>query len=202
MKNLFLGVVFAAASAVAHAGGSASVTCGNAAPGVYNNGQAPVLNVSYTPGVDAGVPGLFWFGVLSPDQTQGAVLTEQGWATYQGGMYPFQARYDGGLPGTITLTIPFPPNGQGTLDTSGFVGYSIYAGHGAYTSQGQQTVANRRAMLNSVRAQRIAAGTWQADYDSDDRFIWSLVQKNMVDNQKFGALLAVPFIDCALPSNS
>ncbi len=197
MKTVLLGVLFAAASAVAQAGGVVSVTCGNAPPGVYNNGQAPVVNVSYSPGVDAGAPGLFWLGVLTPDQTQGAVLTPQGWATYQGGLYPFHARYDSGLPGSVTLSIPFPAGG---LNTSGFVGFTIYAGHGVYTNQAQQTVSNRRAMLNGVRAQRIAAGTWQTDYDSDERMIWSLVQKNMVDNQKFGALLTVPFIDCAIPT--
>lgn len=201
MRNLILGVLMAA-SAAANAGGSASITCGSAPPGVYNNGQAPVIRISYTPGVDAGVPGLFWLGVLSPDQKIGAVLTEQGWTTYQGGLYPFQARYDNGLPGTISLTIPFPVDaGSGSLSTSGFVGYSVYAGHGAYTQQSQQMVANRRTMLNSVRAQRIAAGTWSAQYESDDMFIWSLIQKNMVENQKFGALITVPFIDCTLPSN-
>ena len=200
-KNILCALLaFQAASAIA--GGSATITCGNAPPGVYNNGQVPQLTINYTPGVDAGAPGLFWLGVLSPDQNSGAVMTQQGWATYQGGLYPFQARYDNGLPGTVTLTIPFPVDPQsGTLSTAGFVGFSVYAGHGVYTQQAQQLVANRRAMLNSVRAQRIAAGTWQADYDTDDRFIWSVIQKNMVENNKFGALITVPFIDCTLPQN-
>lgn len=196
MKKKILGILLVAAAAAAQAGGSATVTCGSAPVGVHNNGQLPVLNVSYTPGVDAGAPGLFWFGVLSPDQTKGAVLTPQGWTVYEGGMYPFQARYDAGIPGTVTLTVPFPTDGR--FDTSGFVGYAVYAGHGVYTTQAQQTVATRRTTLNSVRAQRIAAGTWQAEYDSDDRLIWSLIQKNMVDNKKFGPVLTVPYIDCAL----
>ena len=60
-------------------------------------------------------------------------------------------------------------------------------------------VAQRRAMLNSVRAQRIAAGTWSADYETDDRYIWSLIQGDMVNNNKFGAVITVPFIDCTPP---
>ena len=96
-------------------------------------------------------PGLFWLGVMTPDQTQGAVLTQAGWANYQGGLYPFQARYDTGLPGTIQLRIPFPSN---SLSTSGFVGYSVYAGHGAYTQQAQQMVA----MLFAVTAPDLADG--------------------------------------------
>lgn len=92
MRKLIIGALLATQAITASAGGSATITCGDAAPGVFNNGQAPVLRISYTPGVDAGAPGLFWLGVLSPDQTSGAVLTQQGWATYNGGMYPFQAR--------------------------------------------------------------------------------------------------------------
>lgn len=198
MRKLMLGMLLAAQVAAAHAGGSATITCGEAPPGVYNNGQAPILTISYTPGVDANVPGLFWLGVMTPDQTQGAVLTQAGWTNYQGGMYPFQARYDAGLPGTVQLRIPFPSN---SLSTAGFVGYSVYAGHGAYTQAAQQMVASRRASLNAVRAQRIAAGTWSSEYDSDDRYIWSLIQKNMTENQKFGPLITVPFIDCTLPEN-
>lgn len=202
MRKTILGALCAAYAIGASAAGTATITCGNAAPGVYNNGQAPVLTVSYTPGVDTGSPGLFWLGVLSPDQTRGAVMTQQGWTPYQGGLYPFQARYDNGLPGTVSLTIPFPVDPQsGMLSTAGFVGFAVYAGHGVYTKQAQQMVTNRRAMLNSVRAQRIAAGTWSADYDTDDRFIWSNIQKNMVDNQKFAPVITVPFIDCTQSQN-
>lgn len=198
MRKIMLGMILAAQVAAVSAGGSATITCGDAPPGVYNNGQAPVLAISYTPGVDTNAPGLFWLGVLTPDQTQGAVLTQGGWATYEGGLYPFQARYDNGLPGTVQLRIPLPSN---AMSTAGFVGYSIYAGHGVFTAQAQQTVATRRTSLNAVRAQRIAAGTWSSEYDSDDRFIWSLIQKNMVENQKFGPLITVPFIDCTMPQN-
>jgi hypothetical protein len=198
MRKVLLGVVLAAAAVAAQAGGSATITCGNAAPGVYNNGQVPTINVSYAPGSDTGTPGLFWLGILSPDQTTGAVLTiDQGWAPYAGGLYPFQSRYDNGLPGAITLTLPFPSDPQNpTLTTAGYVGYGMYVGHGAYTAASQQMVANRRIMLNKIKPQRVAAGTWQADYDSDDRFIWSLIQKDMVDNHKYGSILTVPFIDC------
>jgi hypothetical protein len=93
----------------------------------------------------------------------------------------------------ISLTMPFPGNG---LTTGGFVGYGVYVGHGAYTSQAVQAVANRRATLDRVRAKRIAAGTWSAEHDSNERYIWSLVQKNMMDSQKYGSVMTVPFIDC------
>src|SRR5450830_1434732 len=126
MKKAIFGVVLAAAAAVAHAGGYAWVSCGGAAQGVYNTGDAPVLNISYSPGGDAGKPGLFWLGVLTPDRQSGAIMTPQGWTTYQGGLYPFQARYDAGLPGSITFSMPFPSN-DGT--TYAYGGYSIYAGH-------------------------------------------------------------------------
>lgn len=193
MKTIIFGAVLAVIGAVAQAGGSAVVTCGNAAPGFYNNGQAPVLKITYAPGGDVGVPGLFWLGVLTPDQRDGAVLTDQGWSAYHGGLYPFQARYDGGLPGVISLTVAFPGS---ELTTAGFVGYGVYVGHGAYTAQAMQAVASRRAALDRVRAKLIAAGTWSAEYDSDDRYIWSLVQKNMMDSQKYGSVMTVPFIDC------
>ncbi len=193
MKKMILGVLLVAATAAAQAGGYAWVSCGGAAEGVYNTGDSPVLNISYGPGGDAGKPGLFWLGVLSADQKSGAVMTPSGWATYQGGLYPFQARYDGGLPGSITFSLPFPSN-DGT--TGSYVGYSIYAGHGAYTSAAMQTVATRRAGLDGMKPKRVALGTWKAEYDNDDQFIWSLIQKDMVDNSKYGALVSIPYIDC------
>jgi hypothetical protein len=224
MKKILLGVLLAMTASATWAQ-SASITCGPPGSpagfgfgcvGSCGNGLPPQINISYSTGSDAGTPGLFWLGVLSPDQTVGAVMTlNQGWQPYQGGLYPPEARYDNGLPGTITITIPFPApmqnnNGFGnafggmqgtTLDTSAYVGYSVYVGHGAYTSAGQALVADRRAMLISVKPQRVAAGTWQAAYDSDDQFIWSIVQKDMVTNSKYYSIITVPFVDCTPPSN-
>lgn len=197
MKSILCCALLVLISVVAQAGGSATVTCGNAPPGVYNNGQPVVLNVGYTTGADAGVPGLFWIGVLTSDQGSGAVLTmDQGWIVYQGGLYPFQSRYDGGLPGTIAKTIAFPGD---PLSTASYVGYSVYIGHGAYGGAAKLKVADRRSALNSVKAKLVAKGVWNSEYESDDRYIWSLVQKDMVDNQKYASYLTVPYIDCSVP---
>lgn len=194
MRKLLLGVTLAAAAAAAQAGGQASLSCSGGYYGV------PTLSITYTPGGDAGNPGLTWVGVLSPDQTVGAVLDiTNSWTTYNGGLYPPNARFDGGIPGTVTVSVPFPGDAYGNTptNTSAWVGYSIYMGHGIYTSDAATMVANRRTYLNSVKAERQAKGTWRAEYDDDTRFMWSLVQKNMVDKGKYGAVLTIPFLDCA-----
>lgn len=196
MLKILCAAVLTVASMSALATGVATVTCGSAAPGVQHNGMAPMVQVRYSPDADTGSPGLLFLGLLSPDQTQGAVLSLKGWSSYSGGLYPPQARYDAGLPGVIPISVGFP-DGPGVLSTAGMAGFVLYVGHGAYTPDGQKQVANRRALLESVRAQRVAAGTWQAAYDSDDQMIWSLVQKDMTKNNKFVALLTVPSIDCA-----
>ena len=207
MRNLIIGALLAVQAAAASAGGSATITCGNAAPGVYNNGQAPLLHIHYsTPLVDQKMPALFWLGVLSPNQKNGAVLTDKGWMNYEGGLYPFLYKWgaglygttDQGLPPSISLTIPIP---GGAMTTGGFVGFTVYAGHGVYTKAAQEMVANRRAMLNEMKPARVAAGTWRTEYESDDLMIWSLAQKDGIDNQKGGAMITVPFIDCTLPQN-
>lgn len=194
MRKLLLGVTLAAAAAAAQAGGQASITCGNGF-----SGATPQLNVTYTPGVDAGNPGLLWLGVLSPNQTIGAVLDiTNNWIAYEGGLYPPNKRFDGGIPGTVTISVPFPGNQYGTpTNTSQYVGYSVYMGHGIYTKTAADMVASRRTFLNSIKAERQAQGTWRAEYNDDTQMMWSLVQKNMVDNNKYGSVLTIPFIDCA-----
>ncbi len=193
MRKIFMTVLLAAAAATAQAGGAAWVTCGYSAQGVQNTGEAPILHISYSTAGDAGTPGLFYLGVLSPDQKTGAVMTGQGWTAYQGGLYPFQARYDAGLPGSITFSIPFPGY---DLSTGSWAGYSIYAGHGAFNQQGMQAVQSRRAGLNEMKPIRVKNGTWRAEYDSDEQFILSVIQKNMTDGGKYAALITVPYIDC------
>lgn len=186
-----LGLLGAMASA--HAAGTATVFCGK--PGdSYGAGAVPILQVSYNTGPDVGTPGLFWFGINSQDQTLGSVLTPQGWQNYSGGLYPFQARYDNGLLPRITLSLPFPGKVQ---NTSGYVGYSLYAGHGTYSYDMRQKVADRRAALNKAKPDMVAKGRWRPEFDSDDNYIWSLIQKDMVDNNKYGALLIIPYVACA-----
>lgn len=181
--------------ASAHAGGTATVVCSKAGDS-YGWNPVPVLQVSYNTGADAGTPGLFWLGIISQDQTLGSVLTPQGWQTYNGGLYPFQARYDGGLLQRITLSIPFP---DGVQTTAAYVGYSVYTGHGAYSYANRQKVADRRVALNNVKPDMVAKGRWRPEFDSDDTYIWSLIQKDMVDNNKYGAILAIPYVDCTPP---
>lgn len=176
----------------AHAGGTATVVCSKSANPV------PLLQVAYNTGSDAGTPGLFWFGVISQDMTLGSVLTPQGWQNYTGGLYPFQARYDNGLPPTITLTLPFP---DGNQNTGAYVGYSVYAGQGVYSYAMRQKVADRRAALNNVKPDMVAKGRWRPEFDSDDTYIWSLIQKDMKDNNKYGPVLTIPFVDCT-PADS
>lgn len=175
----------------AYGGGTAAVVCSSSGPG---SGSVPVLQVAYTTGGDAGTPGLFWLGILSQDQTIGATLTPQGWQTYDGGLYPFQSRYDAGLPPTIVHSVPFPPGVQNTLQ---YVGYNVYSGHGVYSVDMRKKVADRRASLNVVKPEMVAKGRWRPEFDSDDHFIWTLIQKDMTDNRKFGPLLAIPFLECA-----
>jgi|ThiBio_inoc_biof_1041523.scaffolds.fasta_scaffold00229_32 hypothetical protein len=202
MRKLFLGVTLAAAAAAAHAGivAQATVTCGGNPAGYYNSGGVPTLNVTYSPAADAGNPGLFWFGLLTPDQQFANALDITGnWVQYLGGLYPPHKRFDAGLPGTITVSVPFPADqyGSAPTNTSQFVGYTIYAGHGIYTQQAAQMVNDRRTYLNSVKAERQAKGTWKAAYEDDTQFMWSLVQKDMTDKTKWGAVITVPYIDCA-----
>lgn len=204
VTKIVTAVVLALASAGAFAAGRASLTCGSNGP-VYEmdngngNGQPVYLNVSYPTGGDAGTPGLFWVGIISPDQKVGAVLTERGWEEYQGGLYPFQSRHDGGLPGTISLSLPFPNN---ALTTNPYVGYSVYLGHGAYTTAMRQKVADRRAALDRVKPTLVASGKWNPEFDRDERFIWSLIQKDMVDQGKYGAVVTIPAVSCVRSSSS
>ena len=184
MKKVISGLLVAILTTGVQAGGTVSVTCGKAPVGVHNNGELPMVNVSYTTGGDAGLPGQLWLGVLTPDQDKGAVLASHEWTAYLGGDLLPHASYEGGLPRVITLSVPFPSNGR--FDTSGFIGYRIHVGHGAYTKQAQQAVASRRSTIGA------------SSHETNDGQIATLIQRNMVENKKFGALLTVPYIDCAL----
>lgn len=187
MQKLVLGVMMLAASLAAEvqAAPQALITC---------VGTTPTLTLTYSPGADGGSPGVFYVGITDPAQQQASFLDQTNtWQAYPGGLYIPEGVYQGGIPGSITLKAAMP----GTdYTTSAYVGWTIYAGHGILTSDAQALVANRRSALNAVKPQRVAAGTWNPDYDSDDRFKLSLVQKNMVDAQKYMPAITVPMVDC------
>lgn len=171
-----------------HAAGKATIEC--------TDDWTPVIRISYSVGADTGTPGLFWLGIISQDMKLGSVLTTQGWQDYKGGLYPFQARYDGGLSSNINLDIPFP---NGASDTGQYAGYSIYAGHGAYSAASRRKVAERRASLESVKPVLLAQGKWRAELDSDDLYKWSLIQEDMKGGNKYGPMLTIPYVDCSPP---
>lgn len=195
IKKTLIAFAFVAASAGGNAT-SVDVVCGDGTPLTpWTQNPYPTFRVTYSPGADVGKPGLFWFGVLSPDLQKGAALTMQGWATYEGGLYPPQSRYDGGLR-QITLTVQLPTR---ALTTADYVGYGVYLGHGVYTQDARNKVANRRNTLDRLKTDLQAKGRWIAAYDTDDQFIWSLIQKDMTDNQKYGQYFTIPFLDCTPP---
>ncbi|MES2879221.1 MAG: hypothetical protein V4713_12425 [Pseudomonadota bacterium] len=172
-------------SLISLAGGSATIDCGST--------NKPTIHLTYATGSDATMSGLFWLGIISPDQNSGVVLTEDGWAEYKGGLYPFQTRYDNGLPSVITKTITFPYN---AMSTGLYQGYTLYVGHGAYTTQAREKVAVRREVLTTAKPELVARGRWRPENDNDLIYVHALVQKNMVDNQKYGGVLLIPALDC------
>lgn len=199
MRQMIFGSILAGVMVTAQAAGSAVVTCGNAPPGVAN-GQPPVLNVSYTPGGDSGVPGMFWLGALAPDQKSGGVLVGSDWIGYQGGLYPNQAGYENGMPGVISLSVALPVS---NLTTGEVAGYGVYMGHGVYTGQAASLFASWRASLDNAKSKLATMGNRSSteDVGANERFIRALVQKNMTDQGKYGLVLVVPYIDCALPQS-
>lgn len=197
MKKLTLTLAVCVHAAVASAAARVELVCGDGSPlTTWRANTTPTLRVTYTTGADAGQPGLLWFGVLSADQQSGAVLTPNGWQTYQGGLYPFHSRHDGGLRPSTTLNVPLPGN---ALTTAEYVGFGVYMGHGIYTVNAQQQVASRRATLNRVKPDMVAKGRWRAEFDTDETFIWTLIQKDMTDNGKYGQAYTIPYIDCTPP---
>lgn len=186
-KTLLLGLM--AAATVAHAGGSARVVC---------NRFTPSLEVSYSTGADAGKPGLLWVGVLTQDQSGGAFHTGKDWESYNGGLYPFHSRYDGGLPATIRVTLPFPGNSSTTAQ---YVGYTVYTGNAQYTPEMREQVRDRREALNLVKNDMIARGVWRSEFDSDDYPILALAQNDLMRNKKYGMVLTIPFVDCNPAAN-
>lgn len=151
-KNIITVLALSLIISSAYAGGNAFVTCGDDPPGVTNNGKPPILHVQYSSG-EAGLPGLFYLGVSTPDGELGALRTGNSWTNYKGGMLPFQSRYDGGMPASIYLKIPFPGGG---LTTDPYVGYQVGAGHGVFTPTSRGLVEKRQAILERTKSGREA----------------------------------------------
>ncbi|MFX1767967.1 hypothetical protein PWP93_36470 [Paraburkholderia sp. A1RI-2L] len=150
---------------------------------------------------EPGQPGLVWVGMHNPDKTAAYLLNLQGgWDAYNGGLYSPAGRYDNGLPATMNLDVPLPP-GASFGSTDAFVGWQVYEGHGVYTPLAQSQVALRRATLNALKPSRVAAGTWNPAYDSDDEIKWTLVQKDMTDNSKYADVLSIPYVNCTPPGS-
>lgn len=181
-RSIFLGLL--ASAAAAHAGGSATVICDR---------LSPALEVTYNSAADAGVPGLFWVGVLTPNQSGGAFHTAKGWEAYTGGLYPYSVRYDTGFPRTIKVTLPFPSSGYTTRE---YVGYTVYTGHGVYTQAMRDQVRERREAVNLVKPDMVAKGLWRAEFGSDDYHMLALVQHDLTMNKKYGMIYTIPFVDC------
>ncbi len=152
----------------------------------WTGGDTYRINITarYEPGEDIGRAGLVWLTLVPPTMTAPLVYTLDGsWQEYQGGLFVPAGRYDAGLPRLFTAT---------TAVSDQYVGWTVYAGHGVLTDKARQTIAWRRQVLDAQRAQRIAAGTWHREYESDERVTWSLVQKDADDNKKFTALGIIP----------
>jgi len=181
-QPIFLGLLTAAA--MAHAGGSARIVC---------DMFYPAIEVTYTTGADAGIPGLFWVGVLTQNQTLGAFYTKKGWEPYEGGLYPFHSRYDSGFQRTLNVKLPFPGSNHTTRE---YVGYTVYTGHGVYTKSMQDQVSERRQAYDSVKPAMVAKGMWRKEFDSDEFHMLALVQHDLTINKKYGLIYTIPFIDC------
>jgi hypothetical protein len=188
LGGLLLSVGLTALSVgTAHAG---QVSCVQYQPQYSETIQIPV----------AGQPGLVWVAARDADEKFAYFLTPTtGWTQYTGGLYPFYNRYDAGLPASLDIKSILPNTDGSTLTEQG---WSIYVGYGTLTLDAQGLVQARREALNEMKPDRVAAGTWSTNYDSDDQFKWSLVQKNMTDNNQIQTSVAtMPLLYCApLPS--
>lgn len=197
MKNLFLAAMLAIAVS-ANAQTSATISCANGA------GSPPVLQLSYYPGSDAGQPGMFWVALSDPNTRQIINLTQDNtFHAWTGGLNAPAGIYYNGLPGTINVAASATDsNGSPVLDVTPYAGWTVSAGHGVYTSAAQALTAARRASLNALKPQYLAAGKpWPAAYDDDTQFIWAAIQKDMADNNRVYAVMTAPTLDCTPVGN-
>lgn len=155
----------------------------------------PVLTFTATT-KDAGKPGLLWIGVHTPDKKFGYFLNLNGvWEQYTGGLYPPNKRFDGGLPERARMRVPLPSQANGADSTAAFAGWEIYVGYGALTKADEEVIKTRRKAIQDAR--KSGQKLDHPEYDSDERLAWALVQKNMVDNQKYRRVIVVPNMSCA-----
>jgi hypothetical protein len=146
---------------------------------------------------------LIWIAVMLPDMSDGVVFSNGGWAPYQGGLYPFESSFENGFPSLIQRNIVFPGS---STSTSQYQGYGVFVGHGAYSAEARQRVEVMRSARARNKETLLKQGKWTAQMESsagpdfDLRYIWSLIQKDSLDNQKFGQVLTVPFVDCSPPA--
>jgi hypothetical protein len=161
------------------------------------NANTPVIQDTIQVG-EVGQLGVLYVGMHSPDQRQAYFLNLQGnWEAYLGGLYQPAARYDAGLPASYPVTVTLPE--QPAYTSAAFQGWTVYVGYGVYTPKAQSLVQARRTTLNEIKPQRVAQGKWSPEYDSDERFILSLVQKNLMDNKKYIQSVVIPYVDCTPP---
>ena len=180
MRKHILGVMLAALVGAANA---QTIIC---------DGTTPKLTMTYSSGADAGLPGLQYLGLLSPDQGSAGFwdLNDVG-VPYTGGLAIPNRRYDNGLPATMNIVRAFPG-----MDTLGYAGWTLYVGHGAVTQQDLALVKTRRDTLNKAKPARVAAGTWNPAYDDDEHYLRALVERNMRQNNKYHAVMTIPAVDC------
>jgi hypothetical protein len=184
VRRILFGAVLLAAAMTAKAQ-SVSLVC---------VGFTPTLQVNAAMGADAGQPGLFWLALGSQGLSVADYVDLNGqWESYQGGLFPPTVRYDAGLPTAVQMSVPLPGS---PTNTSNFIGWIVGVGEGILTPASQQLVAQRRQSLNSAKAVEVAAGGWDASYDSDDQYKLALIQTDMQSNKKYQQALTIPFLDC------
>lgn len=187
-----LKVVMIAAAIAALSG--AAVTARAQVASVVCQGTTPMLQINASMGADTGQPGIFWLGLGSQSLSVADYVDQTGnWQSYQSGLFPPTNVYQNGLPPIVQMSVPFP--GQPT-STAGYVGWIVGVGEGVLTPASQQLIAQRRAALNSAKNVEMAAGGWNAAYESDDQYKLALVQTDMTANKKYQQVLTVPFLDC------
>lgn len=164
--------------------------------------KKPVIQVTYSPDGDAGLPGLFFVGAINTDMTIGAVMDLSGeWVPYQGGMYPPAQRFDNGLPPVIVLQMDIPrtvdrqqyERGTPWNASMSYGGFGLFAGHGALSLDMQEQIATRRQFLTEHKDELIQKGAWSATYEDDDDHVRrSMVQNDMDSNNKYVRLITIP----------
>lgn len=175
------------------AGGSATLSC--------SSSNYPVVSLSYSPDGNIGVPGAIYIGVLDASRKGGAVLTPgDSWAAYQGGSFPIYRSYSDGLPGSVSTLLQLP---NGSRNTSEYVGYTLYGGHGAFTPEYRAKVSQMIATNQKIKEGFIRRGEWTPARESrsisDMSMVQAAVEHDFSQNGKVTQLLTIPYLDCTPP---